>query len=96
MLKKSSYDSWKSRMELYMENRENERMILNSVQNGPLVWPTVVEEDGTIGTKRSSTGFSAAGIQGYYCLQQKLMLPSSRVTTADRVSTAGWIKNEMS
>nr|GEX56950.1 hypothetical protein [Tanacetum cinerariifolium] len=38
---------------------------------------------------------SAAGIQGYYCLQQKLMLPSSRVTTADRVSTAGWIKTKM-
>nr|GEX70068.1 uncharacterized mitochondrial protein AtMg00810-like [Tanacetum cinerariifolium] len=38
---------------------------------------------------------SGAGIQGYYCLQQKLMLPSSRVTTADRVSTVGWIKTEM-
>ncbi|GJT79629.1 retrovirus-related pol polyprotein from transposon TNT 1-94 [Tanacetum coccineum] len=41
MLEKSMYDSWKSRMELYMENRENRRMILNSVQNGPLVWPTI-------------------------------------------------------
>ncbi|GJW13968.1 hypothetical protein Tco_0018101, partial [Tanacetum coccineum] len=29
-----------------MENRENGRMILNSVQNGPLIWPTVTEEDG--------------------------------------------------
>nr|GEV41359.1 hypothetical protein [Tanacetum cinerariifolium] len=38
---------------------------------------------------------SVADIQGYYCLQQKLMLPSLRVTTADRVSTAGWIKTEM-
>ncbi|GKA18542.1 hypothetical protein Tco_0698457 [Tanacetum coccineum] len=27
-------------------------MILNLVQNGPLVWPTVVEEDGTTRTKR--------------------------------------------
>ncbi|GJT01275.1 retrovirus-related pol polyprotein from transposon TNT 1-94, partial [Tanacetum coccineum] len=42
----------KSRMELHIENRENGRMILNSVQNGPLVWPTVVEEDGTTRTKR--------------------------------------------
>nr|GEV02150.1 hypothetical protein [Tanacetum cinerariifolium] len=40
-------------------------------------------------------GISAAGIQGYYCLQQKLMLPSSRVTAADGFSTAGWIKTEM-
>ncbi|GKA09304.1 retrovirus-related pol polyprotein from transposon TNT 1-94 [Tanacetum coccineum] len=27
-------------------------MILNSVQNGPLVWPTVVHEDGTTRTKK--------------------------------------------
>nr|GEX02541.1 copia protein [Tanacetum cinerariifolium] len=52
MLEKSLYDSWKSRMELYIENRENERMILNSVQNGPLVWPTVGQEDGTTRTKK--------------------------------------------
>ncbi|GJX87251.1 hypothetical protein Tco_0339265 [Tanacetum coccineum] len=51
MLEKSLYDSWKSRMEHYMENRENERMILNSVQNGPLIWPTVTEPDGTTRTK---------------------------------------------
>ncbi|GJY11651.1 hypothetical protein Tco_0380960 [Tanacetum coccineum] len=36
-----------SRMKFSMENRENGRMILDSVQNGPLVWPTVVHEDGT-------------------------------------------------
>ncbi|GJX50340.1 hypothetical protein Tco_0277185 [Tanacetum coccineum] len=32
MLEKSLYDSWKSRMEFYMENRENGRMILDSLQ----------------------------------------------------------------
>ncbi|GKA64578.1 hypothetical protein Tco_0764285 [Tanacetum coccineum] len=47
MLEKSLYDSWKSRMEFYMENRENGRMILDSVLNGPLIWPIVVQEDGT-------------------------------------------------
>ncbi|GKC44069.1 retrotransposon protein, putative, unclassified, partial [Tanacetum coccineum] len=52
MLEKSMYDSWKSRMELYIENRENGRMILNSVLNGPLVWPTIVEENGTTRTKK--------------------------------------------
>ncbi|GKA95152.1 retrovirus-related pol polyprotein from transposon TNT 1-94 [Tanacetum coccineum] len=52
MLEKSLYDSWKSRMELYIKNQENGRMILNSVQNGPLIWPTIVEEDGTTRTKR--------------------------------------------
>nr|GEW41722.1 hypothetical protein [Tanacetum cinerariifolium] len=39
-------------MELYIENRENERMILNSVQYGLLVWPIVVEEDDTTRTIR--------------------------------------------
>nr|GEX37975.1 ribonuclease H-like domain-containing protein [Tanacetum cinerariifolium] len=49
MLKKSFYDSWKSRMEHYMENG---RMILNSVQKGLLIWPTVTDEDGTTRTKK--------------------------------------------
>nr|GEU59400.1 retrovirus-related Pol polyprotein from transposon TNT 1-94 [Tanacetum cinerariifolium] len=52
MLEKSMYDFWKSRMELYMDNRENERMILDSVLNDPLVWPTVFEENGTTRTKK--------------------------------------------
>nr|GEV29812.1 hypothetical protein [Tanacetum cinerariifolium] len=45
--------------------------------------------------KLEDSEVSAAGIQGYYCLQQKLTLPSSKVTTADRVTTAGWIKIEI-
>nr|GEU92127.1 hypothetical protein [Tanacetum cinerariifolium] len=52
MLEKSIYDFWKSRMELYIENKENERMILNSVLNGPLVWPTVIKENDTTRTKK--------------------------------------------
>nr|GEU46313.1 integrase, catalytic region, zinc finger, CCHC-type, peptidase aspartic, catalytic [Tanacetum cinerariifolium] len=51
MLDKDMYDSWKSRMELYMKNREHERMILESVEHGPLIWPTV-EENGVIRTKK--------------------------------------------
>nr|GEY90902.1 hypothetical protein [Tanacetum cinerariifolium] len=43
MLKKDMYNSWKSRMELYMLNRQHGRMILKSVENGPLLWPTVEE-----------------------------------------------------
>nr|GEU33559.1 hypothetical protein [Tanacetum cinerariifolium] len=45
MLEKDMYDSWKSRMELYMMNRQYGRMILESVENGPLLWLTV-EENG--------------------------------------------------
>ncbi|GJR52467.1 retrovirus-related pol polyprotein from transposon TNT 1-94 [Tanacetum coccineum] len=39
------YDSWKSIMELYMMNRQHGRMILESVENGPLIWPSI-EENG--------------------------------------------------
>ncbi|GKB56885.1 hypothetical protein Tco_0913071 [Tanacetum coccineum] len=45
MLDKDLYDSRKSRTELYMQNREHRRMILESVKNGPLIWP-MVEENG--------------------------------------------------
>ncbi|GJU91404.1 hypothetical protein Tco_1303827 [Tanacetum coccineum] len=51
MLDKDLYDSWKSRMELYMQNKDHGRMILESVENGPLIWPTV-EENGVIRTKK--------------------------------------------
>ncbi|GJW13787.1 hypothetical protein Tco_0017920 [Tanacetum coccineum] len=34
MLDKDLYDSWKSIMKLYMQNREHGRMILESVENG--------------------------------------------------------------
>nr|GEX97970.1 hypothetical protein [Tanacetum cinerariifolium] len=43
MLEKDMYDSWKSQMELYMLNRQHGRMILESVENDPLLWPTVEE-----------------------------------------------------
>ncbi|GJV59879.1 hypothetical protein Tco_1465979 [Tanacetum coccineum] len=51
MLDKDLYDSWKSRMELYMQNREHERMILESVEHGLLIWPTI-EENGVTRTKK--------------------------------------------
>ncbi|GJW95388.1 hypothetical protein Tco_0175060 [Tanacetum coccineum] len=47
MLEKHLYDSWKSRMELYMMNRPNGRMILASVEKGPLVWPTITVDGET-------------------------------------------------
>nr|GFD36640.1 hypothetical protein [Tanacetum cinerariifolium] len=44
MLEKDMYDSWMSRMELYMLNRPHDRMILESVEQGPLIWPSVEVE----------------------------------------------------
>nr|GEV00616.1 copia protein [Tanacetum cinerariifolium] len=51
MLDKDQYDSWKSRMELYMQNREHERMIIESVEYGLLIWPTI-EENRVLRTKK--------------------------------------------
>nr|GEX45010.1 hypothetical protein [Tanacetum cinerariifolium] len=53
MLEKDMYDSWKSRMELYMLNRQHDRMILESVEHCPLLWPTI-EEDGVTRLKKYS------------------------------------------
>nr|GEX58923.1 retrovirus-related Pol polyprotein from transposon TNT 1-94 [Tanacetum cinerariifolium] len=47
MLEKTTYDSWKSRMDQYIENKENEIMILNSVEHSHLIWPTVEENSET-------------------------------------------------
>ncbi|GKD15549.1 hypothetical protein Tco_1199956 [Tanacetum coccineum] len=44
MLEKHLYDSWNSRIELYMLNRPHGRMILASVEKGPLVWPSITED----------------------------------------------------
>nr|GFB39627.1 hypothetical protein [Tanacetum cinerariifolium] len=51
MLEKDIYDSWKNRMELYMLNRQHGRMILESLEHGPLLWPTI-EEDGVTRLKK--------------------------------------------
>ncbi|GJR67325.1 retrovirus-related pol polyprotein from transposon TNT 1-94 [Tanacetum coccineum] len=47
MLEKDMYNSWKSRMELYMINRQHGRMILEFIENGPLIWHTIKENEVT-------------------------------------------------
>ncbi|GKC64720.1 hypothetical protein Tco_1097318, partial [Tanacetum coccineum] len=60
MLEKTMYDSWKSIMELYMMNRQHGRMILESVENGPLIWP---EEYGVTRPKKYSELSATEAIQ---------------------------------
>ncbi|GJY02573.1 hypothetical protein Tco_0360725 [Tanacetum coccineum] len=62
MLEKDMYDTWKSIMELYMMNRQHGRMILESVENGPLIWPTI-EENGVTRPRKYSELTSADAIQ---------------------------------
>ncbi|GJY85210.1 integrase, catalytic region, zinc finger, CCHC-type containing protein [Tanacetum coccineum] len=60
MLEKDMYDSWKSIMELYMLNRQNGRMILESVESGPLIWPSIMENGVTRPKKYSELSATEA------------------------------------
>ncbi|GKD23363.1 retrovirus-related pol polyprotein from transposon TNT 1-94 [Tanacetum coccineum] len=60
MLEKDMYDSWKSRMDLYMMNRQHGRMILESVENGPLIWPSIKENGVTRPKKYSELSVTEA------------------------------------
>nr|GFB30046.1 integrase, catalytic region, zinc finger, CCHC-type, peptidase aspartic, catalytic [Tanacetum cinerariifolium] len=62
MLEKDMYDSWKSRMELYMLNHPHGRMILELVEQGPLIW-TSVEVEGVTRLKKYSELSVAEAIQ---------------------------------
>nr|GEZ25743.1 hypothetical protein [Tanacetum cinerariifolium] len=62
MLEKEMYDSWRSRMEMYMLNRPHGRIILESVEHGPLHWPSVIEE-GVTRLKKYSELLAAEAIQ---------------------------------
>ncbi|GJR64749.1 retrovirus-related pol polyprotein from transposon TNT 1-94 [Tanacetum coccineum] len=62
MLEKDMYDSWKSRIELYMMNRQHGRMILESVENGPLIWPSI-EDNGVTRPKTYSELSATESIQ---------------------------------
>nr|GFA73293.1 hypothetical protein [Tanacetum cinerariifolium] len=69
MLKKDMYDSCRSRMELYTLNKQHGRMILESVEHGPLLWPTV-EEDGVTRLKKYSELSTAEAIQADYDVKE--------------------------
>nr|GEX08476.1 retrovirus-related Pol polyprotein from transposon TNT 1-94 [Tanacetum cinerariifolium] len=51
MLEKDMYDSWKCIMELNIMNRQHGRMILESIKNDPLIWPSI-EENGVTRPKK--------------------------------------------
>nr|GFB37396.1 hypothetical protein [Tanacetum cinerariifolium] len=71
MLEKDMYDSWKSIMELYMLNRQHGMMILESVEQGPLLWPSV-EVKGVTRLKKYYELSSAEAIQPIAMLKQPI------------------------
>ncbi|GKF19800.1 hypothetical protein Tco_0068438 [Tanacetum coccineum] len=69
MLEKHLYDSWKSRMKLYMQNREHGIMILELVEHGLLIWPTI-EENGMTRTKKYEEFSVTKKIQADYDIKE--------------------------
>nr|GEV51219.1 hypothetical protein [Tanacetum cinerariifolium] len=43
MLEKSMYDSWESHVRLFIKGKKHDRMMLDSIDNGPLVYLTIEE-----------------------------------------------------
>ncbi|GKD33705.1 hypothetical protein Tco_1249214 [Tanacetum coccineum] len=43
MLEKSMYDSWASRIRLFIKGKKHSRVMLDSINNGPLVYLTIKE-----------------------------------------------------
>ncbi|GJV76701.1 hypothetical protein Tco_1508285 [Tanacetum coccineum] len=68
------YDSWKSRMELYMMNRQHGRMILESIENSPLIWPTI-EENRVTRPKKYSELSATEAIQADCDCSSKVTIP---------------------
>ncbi|GKA85782.1 hypothetical protein Tco_0807436, partial [Tanacetum coccineum] len=79
MLNNDLYDSWKSRMELYMQNREHRRMILELVKNDPLIWPTI-EENGVTKTKKYAELSAAEKIQADCDMKTTNIIPQGLPT----------------
>ncbi|GJS13827.1 retrovirus-related pol polyprotein from transposon TNT 1-94 [Tanacetum coccineum] len=83
MLEKYLYDSWKSRMELYMLNRPHGRMILASVEKGPLVWPSITV-DGATRLKEYIELTPAEAIQADYLWRDLMLIQGTSITKQDR------------
>ncbi|GKC33497.1 copia protein [Tanacetum coccineum] len=62
MVEKSMYDSWVSRVSLFLKGKKHDRMMLDSIDNGLLVYPTV-EENGQTRPKKYSELTKAQQLQ---------------------------------
>ncbi|GJV46666.1 hypothetical protein Tco_1431202 [Tanacetum coccineum] len=96
MLEKHLYDSWKSRMELYMMNRPHGRMILASVEKGPLVWPSITEDGVTrlwnMLNKTQLKPLSSIDIKAFNIILQGLPTEIYALVSQHRVAKDLWEK----
>nr|GEU63291.1 hypothetical protein [Tanacetum cinerariifolium] len=70
MLKKSMYDSWAIHIRLFIKGKKHDRMMLDSIDNDPLVYPTV-KENGQTRPKKNSKLTEAQQLQDDCDVQAK-------------------------
>nr|GEY28999.1 hypothetical protein [Tanacetum cinerariifolium] len=100
MLEKDMYDSWRSRIELYMLNRQHGRMILESVEHGPLLWPTVEENEVTRLKKYSELSVAEAiqadcDVKAKNIILQALPLEIYALVSTHKVAKDLWERIQM-
>ncbi|GJR23676.1 retrovirus-related pol polyprotein from transposon TNT 1-94 [Tanacetum coccineum] len=88
MLDKPLYDFWKSRMEIYMQNREHGRMIIESVEHGPLGWPSI-EVDGVTRLKKYAELSASEKLQADFQWRQSSFAAGTFGTRANISGTCG-------
>nr|GEV12210.1 retrovirus-related Pol polyprotein from transposon TNT 1-94 [Tanacetum cinerariifolium] len=71
MLEYSMYDSWESRICLFIKGIKHGRMMLDSIDNGPLVYP-IIEENGQTRPKKYYELTKAQQLQDDYDFKQKI------------------------
>nr|GEV29617.1 hypothetical protein [Tanacetum cinerariifolium]GEV29870.1 hypothetical protein [Tanacetum cinerariifolium] len=69
-------------MELYIQGNDNGRLILSLVKNGPLVWPTIEQEDGTVRLKNYEELSDKEKVQADYDL--KLLIQGTSLSSEER------------
>nr|GEX02003.1 hypothetical protein [Tanacetum cinerariifolium] len=80
MLEKEMYDSWKSRMELYMLNRPYGMMILESVEQGPWFSKSMLSQEGlAVKTKSTKSSTEQAFWSQYSVQTDKLNLSGTTI-----------------
>ncbi|GJU39606.1 hypothetical protein Tco_1192563 [Tanacetum coccineum] len=77
MLDKSMYNSWESRMWLYIKGKKNGIMMLEYIENGPLVYLTI-EEDGKICEKKYAEFTEQEKLQDDRDVQETIILQGLR------------------
>ncbi|GJR71477.1 hypothetical protein Tco_0083842 [Tanacetum coccineum] len=100
MLEKDMYDSWKSIMEVYMMNKQHGRMILESVENGPLIWPSIKENRVTRPKKYSELSATEAiqadcDIKGTNIILQGLPLEVYALVSNHKVAKELWARIQL-